>query len=420
MIHHRRATWLPIVLLLVVVCHSIRAQADDVKEARTYFNAGAQAYEAGQFLVAIQAFERAYELAPREAIIFTIGQAYRRQYLLDRNPGHLRAAIARYRDYLAKVPEGGRRVDAAEALAELEPIASRLTVEDETDAPAPSEVARQTRIMVTSSTEGARASLDGDSPSKLPLIARVKPGKHQVIVSAPGFFDEQRDLVAADGLLALDIVLRERPGSLEIRTEVDAEVSVDGRLIGVAPLARPVEIAAGDHVVTVMKNGRRAHSTEVRIERGKRHRLDVALATTGQRAASNVLFVTSAAALVSGGVFTVLAMDQQAQAKDLRSQAEDANIALDTLRDYNAKAERRDDYRRGAIISFGASVVVGATGWLLYSFDRPSLRETTGLERIPERTTDKEPSPIEEPMMEISAVPLVGPGHMGAGLMGRF
>jgi hypothetical protein len=415
----RRNGWNAAVLTVVLLGAAPAAGADAVKEARTYFNAGAQAYEAGQFLAAIQAFERAYELAPREAIIFTIGQAYRRQFYIDRNPAHLKLAIKHYRDYLAKVPEGGRRADAAEALAELEPLAARLSMEDPAAAP-PTEVARQTRVMVTSPTEGARVSLDGGAPAKLPLIAPVETGKHKIVVSAPGFFDETREVQAADGaLLALDLVLREKPATLEVRVETDAEISVDGRLIGVSPLDRPIELPAGTHVVAVMKNGRQGHSVDVKLERGKRHRLDVALESTGQRVASTILFGTAGAALVTGGVFTALAFNQQTEAQDIRTKADERNIARSDLVAYNDTIDRRDAYRRGAFVSFGASVALAGTGLLLYSFDRPSLRGTTGLERVPD-AQDKAPDPGAEPMMELSAAPLWAPDFAGASLLGRF
>jgi hypothetical protein len=414
-----RKGWTAAVLTLVFWGAAPEAQADSVKEARTYFNAGAQAYEAGQFLAAIQAFERAYELAPREAIIFTIGQAYRRQFYIDRNPAHLKAAIKHYRDYLAKVPEGGRRADAAEALAELEPLAARLSMEDPATS-APAEGARQTRVMVTSPTEGARVSLNDRPAAKLPLIAPVESGKHTIVVSAPGFFEETREVEAADGALhALDFVLREKPATLEVRAEPNAEISVDGRLIGVSPLDRPIELPAGTHVVTVMKNGRQAHSVDVKLERGKRHRLDANLEATGQRVASTILFGTAGAALVTGGVFTVLAFNQQGEAQDIRTKADGENIARSDLLSYNDTLDRRDAYRRGAFISYGATVALAGTGLLLYSFDRPSLRGTAGLERVPD-AQEKAPDPVAEPTMELSAAPLWAPDFAGASLLGRF
>jgi len=415
-------------LSVALVSGSAWAQGGSVKEARTYFNAGAQAYEAGQFLAAIQAFERAYELAPRDAIVFTIGQAFRRQYYIDKNPAHLQAAIDRYRDYLRRVPEGGRRADAAQGLAELEPSAARFAeaaaaAGEEGAAPAtpaPTAMARQTRVMVTSPTEGASISLDGKPPASLPLIAQVEKGQHKVVLTAPGYFDEVREVQAAEGgILALDLVLREKPGVLDIEVEPDAEISIDGRLVGVSPLSSPLELPAGRHLVAVMKNGREGHSVEVKLERGKRQRLDVELDSTGQRIASSVLFVTSATALVTGGVFTVLAVGQENKAKDIDAETETGTISRDRLIEYNDTLNRRNNYRTASIVSFGASVALGATGFLLYSFDRPSLRNVSGREQLPSAPEEK-PKPTSEPSMDLTASPVWSPEMTGAAILGRF
>lgn len=420
-----RILW-PAVMSAALVSTSAWAQNSSVKEARTYFNAGAQAYEAGQFLAAIQAFERAYELAPRDAIVFTIAQAFRRQYYIDKNPAHLKAAIERYRDYLGRVPEGGRRADAAQGLAELEPIAARLA-EAEAEAagedganPTPVAIARQTRVMVTSPTEGATISLDGKPSASLPLIAQVEKGQHKIVLSAPGYFDEQREVQAAEGgIIALDLVLREKPGVLDIQVEPDAEISIDGRLVGVSPLSSPLELPAGRHLVAVMKNGREGHSVEVKLERGKRQQLNVELDSTGQRIASNVLFITSATALVTGGVFTALAVRQESKAKDIDAETETGTISRDRLLEYNDTLNRRNDYRTAAVISFGASVALGASGFLLYSFDRPSLRNVSGREQLPS-TPEEKPKPASEPSMDLTASPVWSPEMTGAAILGRF
>jgi len=116
------------VFAIVFAAHTAFAQTN-VDQAKTFFTAGAQAYERGDFLGAIQAFERAYQLAPRPAILFSIAQAYRRQYYIDKKPEPLKSAVANYRKYLEQAPDGNRRADAAQALAELGPAADRLSGE---------------------------------------------------------------------------------------------------------------------------------------------------------------------------------------------------------------------------------------------------------------------------------------------------
>src|SRR5438045_1261990 len=101
------------------------AQADQSK-SRALFNVGAAAYGAGRYLDAIQAFEEAYRVEPRPGILFSMAQAHKKQFAVDQKPDHVRAAVKAYREYLAKVTDGGHRADAAEALAQLDSIEQRL------------------------------------------------------------------------------------------------------------------------------------------------------------------------------------------------------------------------------------------------------------------------------------------------------
>src|SRR5262249_49982115 len=71
---------------LVALLTAASGRADDVEQAKNYFNAGATAYAAGQFVAAAQAFDQAYKLAPRPAILFSMAQAERRQYVIDSRP----------------------------------------------------------------------------------------------------------------------------------------------------------------------------------------------------------------------------------------------------------------------------------------------------------------------------------------------
>jgi len=105
-----KRAWLPALLAASLLTRApALAQEDATAQAKTLFNAGAQAYERTQYTAAIQAFEQAYKLAPRPGILFSTAQAYRRRYIVDRRPEDLSIAIARYREYLDKVPQGGRR-----------------------------------------------------------------------------------------------------------------------------------------------------------------------------------------------------------------------------------------------------------------------------------------------------------------------
>jgi tetratricopeptide (TPR) repeat protein len=237
--------------LLTLLTAAPLALADSTADARQLFDAGARAYKVGQFRAAIQAFEQAYRVEARPNILFSIAQAHRRQYVLDRRPGHVAVAIKLYREFLSRVPQGGRRADAVTALGEMEPIAAQLERDGQLQPIGVSESA--TRVVISSPNEGVTIEIDGsDKPRPLPLIAEVRPGKHTIRLRSPGYADEKREIeVAEGGVTALDIALRELPARLAIGGYRGAEVSVDDRRVGTLPFPTPLDVAPGRRVLRI-------------------------------------------------------------------------------------------------------------------------------------------------------------------------
>src|SRR2546430_10790706 len=97
-----------LILLLLVLATPAHAER---KAAEMYFRSGAQAYRAQSFADAAHDFELAYKEYPAPEIAFSCAQAYRRQYRIDHDVEKLRAAVAMYEAYLAKVSSGGRARD---------------------------------------------------------------------------------------------------------------------------------------------------------------------------------------------------------------------------------------------------------------------------------------------------------------------
>ena len=113
--------WLVLLVALVSLVGLAPARAQPREaEARVLFRAGARAYDAGKFDVAVQAFEQAYELSPKPALRFSTAQALRRQYALTPNPALLQKALTYYKQYIAEVKEGARVRDAAEGIGEIQ------------------------------------------------------------------------------------------------------------------------------------------------------------------------------------------------------------------------------------------------------------------------------------------------------------
>lgn len=398
------------------------AAADPSDQGRTLFNAGAQAYAAGQFTAAIQAFDECYRLDPRPGVLFSIAQAHRRQYYVDKRPEHLKLAIQSYRDYLSKVSDGGRRADAAQALSELEPVADRLG--SSAAAPAAPAAPPETRLMVSSPTHEATVSVDKGKAMEAPLITEITPGKHALHLTAPGYFDEDREINAsAGGVAALDIALRERPGQLVIKARDGALLTIDGRYVATTPLPRALEIEPGHHLIALAKNGYHAHTEEIDVGRAETRTLDVSLGATKQRVASYVLLGAGAAGILVGGVFAGLAAHQQslAQTIDVTRQTKNYDCRDPTVecptKAYQNAVDQRNQLRPIAGVALTAGAVVAATGAVLFLFDQPSLD-------VRAARSDSKPRPAAPPPkatpLEISAAPAIGPGFYGGSFVGRF
>lgn len=407
-----------LVLALATTGATARADAEAVEQAKALFSAGASAYDKGDYNAAIQAFEGAEKLAPRPALVFSLAQAHRRQYYVDSKPEHLRAAVGLYRAYLEQAPEGNRRADASQALQELGPAAQKLGSDQEAPrAPEPA------RISIHSSgTPGARVSLDGQKTVEAPLIGAVAAGKHRVVISADGFFDETREVTAVDGtIIATDVALREKPALVTLqRADDGARVEVDGRFVSTTPLHAPLEIAPGGHLLTVTKNGHEAFARELVLDRGETRTLDAKLAPSKQRAVAGWLFVASSVAVVAGGAFLTVALVEEARASSILEARATRNLTAADLDRYDAARGSRTEWTAASVVGFGSGAVLAATALVLFVFDPPSTPSTARRDDAPRPAGPSQHriEPSNDP--SVGFVPWLGPNLVGGGAEVRF
>jgi hypothetical protein len=389
----------------------------DIEEAKTYFGVGAQAYERGEFIAAIAAFEEAQKRVPKPAVLFSIAQGHRRQYYIDKRPEHLLGATKQYRAYLTQAPTGPRAADAAQYLAELGVAEERLTSSGVSlkDLAA---LKQPTRVSVNaSSAAGATVQIDNKPPVEAPLIAEVEPGKHHVVVSAPGYLPEARDVMAvANSFVAVDMSLRESPAKLQVDGDVGARVEVDGRLVGTLPLSTPVIVPPGTHLIAVSAPGSDPYVRELEFTRDESKRLKVQLATSAKRKVSNGLFVGAAAAGVATVVFAGLSLSKESSAKDLEGQRSSRPLTTTELNDYQDAKAARGTFTTAAIITGAGAVVLGGTALVLRVFDDPARNAPSiqsDQKTRPDRRDGREP-------LEVGLAPWLGPNQTGATVFGRF
>ena len=375
------------VLAMLFTTGTAQADGRDAeKEARTFFNVGAKAYEAGKYLDAIRAFEEAYKRVQRPGLLFSLGQAHRRQFFVDSEPARLKDAVRYYREYLAKDARGRRRTDAQRALEKIVPLLPQPDEGESVPTPSRSErLSDKPRVVVSSPTPGVQIFFDGKRVQGSTLVRDVTPGRYKLRLSAPGFRDYQREIVVdkVQGTPPLDIALEELPAQVVLDGPAGAEVSVDGRFVGELPLP-PLKLSPGEHFVAVTSSGAHAFTKRLRLKRGEKRTLKPDLETTGQRTASWVLMGVGAGGLVAGGVFGALAVNKENQAQELHDKSKnEGNLSSSEANRYLELRDSRDNFRTLTFVSAGIGLAALTTGFVLYVTDRPRVQVPDLDERAP-------------------------------------
>ncbi|HEU5056734.1 MAG TPA: PEGA domain-containing protein [Kofleriaceae bacterium] len=347
-------------------------------EAEQFFRAGERAFKNNSFQSAAEMFERAYASLPLPAIAFSAAQAYRLQYALDGDPSKLKRAVTLYETYVSQEPKGKRVGDAAKILAELRPRLEELEKKGKVeDMPVKSDA---TTLMVTTTTDVAGASLaiDGGKPEALHAMREIAPGRHKVVVTAPGYFPAERSKEVLAGVPnVVEIELEPRPAVVNVRAADGAQVSVNGRPAGVTPLVRPIELPPGKHLVTITRRGHRPWSREIRVVRGQSLQLAPSFDRTGQRRLAYGVLGVSGALLVGAGVTFGMSIAAASDANDLNEKREAEGLTVAEREDYQDALDRRDARRTTTWILLGSSAAVATAGFLLYFMDNPRAEVDT-------------------------------------------
>lgn len=377
-------------LVLVVACIASTATAGR-KEAEKYFRAGAKAYAAQNFIAAAANFDEAFKSEPMAEIAFSAAQAYRRLYRIEPKPEHVKRAIELYRAYLDKVKTGGRVGDAADNLAEMERELDKLAASGVRVGATSAVAHTRLGISVTladqraaepgvlteigdatgETTRGLTATLDGKPVEPFALVP-VDAREHIVAVSADGYFSVEKKAFAVDGQSALvEIELKPRPAIVKVVTEGSARISVDGRPIATTP-SPPLEISAGKHLITILRNGREPFSREITAARGQQLTLSAPLEKTARRRA--VPWILGGAGLVAAGAITtsIFASVKDGNASEIRDGIDMGNRPPSDGDRYDAQVRARDRYVTTTWVLGGAAVTASAIGVLLLLFDSPS------------------------------------------------
>jgi serine/threonine-protein kinase len=105
----------------------------------------------------------------------------------------------------------------------------------------------------------------GDTPPALRV--ELTRGAHRLECRNPGFVSYGETVhITAGELSRRRVMLKKLMGYVSISTMAGAEVYVDGTLVGVTPLGKPVELEVGAHQVTVKKAGFNVWNNQITVD----------------------------------------------------------------------------------------------------------------------------------------------------------
>jgi len=375
-------TWIAAVTLALPGASWAQAQtgddAADPEAGAAAFRVGAQAFRANQFDVAARMLEQAYALDPRPETAFSIAQANRLQYYLDRVSWRIQRAVQLYQVYLDQLPAGPRAQDAIDRLAALEPVLVELRQRGELT---PYVAPVRTELVVGADVERADVTVDGKAVALWQPV-EVEAGEHVIVVEAVGYERaERRVVIAAGRLLPVDVSLESKAGRLRVHAEAGSTMFVDGRRRGSA--AVEVEVTPGEHFVSVTRRGRESWSEVVEVGRDQDVSLDATLQRTAQRRITRWVLVTAGALAVSAGATGIWAYTTRREARMLDEERRDLDATPETLARYNQLV---DDEQRRRSLTAGlgiAAVSVAALGAAMWWFDNEPPGAAPGIDVAP-------------------------------------
>lgn len=389
---------------------------DDDAQSRAYFETGAKAYEKGDYLNAIRAFDQAYALTKRPGLIFSIAQSYKRQYAVDSNAAHLRKSLEYYRRFLAEDKSGKRRSDATNSIMEVEAILGRLPAEQQAPPTQPVEEPQPTQLSVTTQVDEAMVSIDDGPPHVLEPI-EVKPGKRKIVLKAPGYFPEEREVFAREKqMTAIDVQLRPMPAKVSITGREGSMVTVDGVPRGILPLPGPIEIEAGQRSIAVSRSGFITFANDYDLGRAQETKITADLSRTRQRIASGILFGAGITFAGFGALTTLSAVGKFGQAAEIGNRwNKGETISAKQLENYNTYQSEQSEATVASTVLFNMGIASGALGFLLYFFDEPKLPQVK-----PKKDDTAPKKPTSPGIQDMMFAPVMGPGYGGLGFSAKF
>jgi PEGA domain. len=248
-----------------VACASWAAIAGDKEEAKQLFDAGLRLMRLDDFAGATANFERSVALYPTQNSLFNLANCYKAM----QRYGDALAVIERLkRDFAGKVkPEIKEAVERQQQ--EIQSLGARLTLQT---------VPADATIRIDGKDVGR-------GPTLGPLL--LGPGEHEIEATRPGHRSQRRSVkLVSGGGRTEKFVLEVEAGQVVVRANIaGAAVFVDGRQVGITPLADELSLPPGKHVLGVRAAEYEDAERAFAVQAGTRQVLDIVLTAKSAGAA---------------------------------------------------------------------------------------------------------------------------------------
>lgn len=229
-------------------------------------------------------------------------------------------------------------------------------------------------IPVTITPAEATLTLDGNPITVEAGGLAIPAGVHVVVAKLPGHHEAKLDIPAERVAgYKLDVALPPIGTLVSLSgAPSGASIYVDDQPVGTAPLAAPLEVPVGSHAVEVKMSGYRSYRTSAEFAQDSRATLRIGKLRPDNRRRTIIAGAATGAALVTGTVFSVLALNRES---DFDARARLAGVSPDDAMLQDMK-DSGDRFSLIADVGYGLAIVGVAVG--VYFFTHEGRGESEG------------------------------------------
>jgi tetratricopeptide (TPR) repeat protein len=366
-------------LSISLIAYAQAAKPTARDQARAAFKAGQQALAAEQYGKAIAGFQKAHQLAPHPAMLLNIARVY--EAVED-----LKNAIRFFKAYKKANPKAK---DIGKKIAELRARYASWPSVNITSTPAGLDV------WVTNQSH----PIAGQTPLRLRMkggdfavwVGRENKTTKKVVTFAQGSTPTIAFTLSADTALTQGEAVnsKQRPNSNNstLTVNVDApgaEVRIDDRLVGIAPLPSALFLTPGLHNLTVTSPDGAVHKEVVNLAPQEKRQVLIALSeNVGAYSSTEILAISSmgigGASVIAAIATGMMALEANTKLKDCR-----ANECAGSLDEVNFADDVRSKAKLTDIL-LGCGIALSSAGTYLWLQDKPSTPSSSAKINDPPR-----------------------------------